>query len=117
MFDKIDDYKGKNLDIQSFFEFKGMVEGVANNLGDYERFYHRATQPDGEAVVRHDHVHNLYGFNMTRAASESFKELAPDKDILMFSRASDIGMPVSYTHLDVYKRQTLMRFRRTDIFR
>lgn len=92
VFDKIDDYKGKNLDIQSFFEFKGMVEGVANNLGDYERFYHRATQPDGEAVVRHDHVHNLYGFNMTRAAYESFKELAPDKDILMFSRASYIGM-------------------------
>lgn len=92
VFDKIDDYKGKNLDIQSFFEFKGMVEGVANNLGDYGRFYHRATQPDGEAVVRHDHVHNLYGFNMTRAASESFKELAPDKDILMFSRASYIGM-------------------------
>ena len=92
VFDKIDDYKGKNLDIQSFFEFKGMVEGVANNLGDYERFYHRATQPDGEAVVRHDHVHNLYGFNMTRAASESFKEIAPDKDILMFSRASYIGM-------------------------
>lgn len=92
VFDKIDDYKGKNLDIQSFFEFKGMVEGVANNLGDYERFYHRATQPDGEAVVRHDHVHNLYGFNMTRAASESFKELAPDKDMLMFSRASYIGM-------------------------
>ena len=92
VFDKIDDYKGKNLDIQSFFEFKGTVEGVANNLGDYERFYHRATQPDGEVVVRHDHVHNLYGFNMTRAASESFKELAPDKDILMFSRASYIGM-------------------------
>lgn len=92
VFDKIDDYKGKNLDIQSFFEFKGMVEGVANNLGDYERFYHRATQPDGEVVVRHDHVHNLYGFNMTRAASESFKELVPDKDILMFSRASYIGM-------------------------
>ena len=92
VFDKIDDYKGKNLDIQSFFEFKGMVEGVTNNLGDYERFYHRATQPDGEAVVRHDHVHNLYGFNMTRAASESFKELVPDKDILMFSRASYIGM-------------------------
>ena len=92
VFDKIDEYKGKNLDIQSFFDFKGMVEGVANNLGDYERFYHRATQPDGEVVVRHDHVHNLYGFNMTRAASESFRELVPDKDILMFSRASYIGM-------------------------
>lgn len=92
VFNKIDEYKGRNLDIQSFFEFKGTVEGVSNNLGDYERFYHRATQPEGEVVVRHDHVHNLYGYNMTRAASESFKELAPDKDILMFSRASYIGM-------------------------
>ena len=92
VFGKIDEYKGRNLDIQSFFEFKGTVEGVSNNLGDYERFYHRATQPEGEVVVRHDHVHNLYGYNMTRAASESFKELAPDKDILMFSRASYIGM-------------------------
>ena len=92
VFDKVDEYKGRNLDIQSFFEFKGTVEGVSNNLGDYERFYHRATQPEGEVVVRHDHVHNLYGYNMTRAASESFKELAPDKDILMFSRASYIGM-------------------------
>lgn len=92
VFDKIDEYKGRNLDIQSFFEFKGTVEGVSNNLGDYERFYHRATQPEGEVVVRHDHVHNLYGYNMTRAASESFKELAPDKDVLMFSRASYIGM-------------------------
>lgn len=92
VFDKIDEYKGRNLDIQSFSEFKGNVEGISNNLGDYERFYHRATQPEGEVVVRHDHVHNLYGYNMTRAASESFKELAPDKDILMFSRASYIGM-------------------------
>ena len=92
VFEKIDEYKGKNLDIQSFFDFKGIVEGLSNNLGDYERFYHRATQPDGEIIVRHDHVHNLYGYNMTRAASESFKELAPNKDILMFSRASYIGM-------------------------
>ena len=92
VFDKIEEYKGMNLDIQSFFNFKGIVDGLSNNLGDYERFYHRATQPDGEVVVRHDHVHNLYGYNMTRAASESFKELAPNKDILMFSRASYIGM-------------------------
>ena len=92
VFDKIEEYKGMNLDIQSFFNFKGIVDGLSNNLGDYERFYHRATQPDGEVVVRHDHVHNLYGYNMTRAASDSFKELAPDKDILMFSRASYIGM-------------------------
>ena len=92
VFEQIEEYKKANLDIQTFFEFKDKVDGLANNLGDYERFYHRATQPEGEVVIRHDHVHNLFGYNMTKAASDAFKELAPDKDILIFSRASYIGM-------------------------
>ena len=51
-------------------------------------FYHE--HKDGR--VRHDKVHNLYGYNMTRAAGEAFEELEPDKKILMFSRSSYIGM-------------------------
>lgn len=92
VFEEIEEYKGKNLDIQTFFRFGDIVRGLSNNLGDYKRFYHRATQPEGEVTVRHDHVHNIYGYNMTRAASDAFKRLAPDKNILMFSRASYIGM-------------------------
>lgn len=92
VFAAVPEFAEDNLDIQSFFRFKGMVEGVSNNLGDYERFYHRATQPEGEVVVRHDHVHNLYGFYMTKAAAEAFSRLEPKKDILLFSRASYIGM-------------------------
>ncbi len=42
--------------------------------------------------MRHDAVHNLYGYNMTRAAGEAFARLAPDRRILMFSRSSYIGM-------------------------
>ena len=42
--------------------------------------------------IRHDQVHNLYGYNMTRAAGEAFERLEPDKRILIFSRASCIGM-------------------------
>lgn len=63
-------------------------KGLQNNHKDYERFYHNV---NGE-MVRHDKVHNLYGYNMTRAAGEAFARLAPDKEILMFSRASYIGM-------------------------
>ncbi len=92
VFKEIEEYKGKNLDIQTFFRFGDIVRGLSNNLGDYKRFYHRATQPEGEVTIRHDHVHNIYGYNMTRAASDAFKRLAPDKNILMFSRASYIGM-------------------------
>ncbi len=87
VFDRIEEYKNMNLDIHSFFEFQSLVRELSNNQEDYERFYH-----DYDGVkVRHDKVHNLYGFNMTRAAGEAFKRLVPDKKILMFSRSSYIG--------------------------
>lgn len=60
---------------------------LQNSPEDYKNFYHNV---NGK-MVRHDKVHNLYGYNMTRAAGEAFKEIAPDKDILMFSRSSFIG--------------------------
>lgn len=88
VFAKIDEYKGKNLDIRSFFAFKDLVGTLDNNPIDYASFYH---DMDGE-IVRHDKVHNLYGYNMTRAAAEAFKRICPEKDILLFSRASYIGM-------------------------
>lgn len=80
--------KGKNIDIYSFFELKDKVLGIANSPADYKAFYHNTK----EGVIRHDKLHNLYGYNMTRAAGEAFEELVPDKRILMFSRASYIGM-------------------------
>lgn len=88
VFERLDAYKNKNLDIQSFFAFKDEVGGIANNREDYKQFYHSYR---GE-TLRHDKVHNLYGYNMTKAAGEAFERLCPDKRILMFSRASYIGM-------------------------
>lgn len=86
--EKIDTYKGKNLDLDSFCEFQGLVGGLSNNPEDYKAFYH-----DMDGVrVRHDRVHNLFGYNMTKAAGEAFERLEPDKRILMFSRSSYIGM-------------------------
>ncbi len=88
VFEQIEDYKGKNLDINSFFDFKGLVGSISNNSEDYKRFYHNYK---GQKI-RHDKVHNLYGYNMTRAAGEAFERLCPDKRVLMFSRSSFIGM-------------------------
>ena len=65
-----------------------MVNSLANNPEDYRSFYHNV---DGK-MVRHDKVHNLYGYNMTRSASEAFDKIAPGRRILMFSRSSYIGM-------------------------
>nr|WP_294494191.1 TIM-barrel domain-containing protein [uncultured Mediterraneibacter sp.] len=61
---------------------------LANSPEDYRRFYHNV---NGE-MIRHDKVHNLFGFNMTRAAGEAFERIDPDRRFLMFSRSSYIGM-------------------------
>ena len=61
---------------------------LSNAPEDYARFYHKV---DGK-MVRHDQVHNLYGYNMTRAASEGLASIAPGKRFLLFSRSSCIGM-------------------------
>ena len=88
VFDRIDDYKDMELNIYSYFDFKELVASIGNNESDYRRFYH---EYKGQKI-RHDKVHNLYGFNMTRAAGEAFERLCPDRRILMFSRSSYIGM-------------------------
>lgn len=70
------------------FTLSDQAKGLSNMPEDYRRFYHTVNGRN----IRHDRVHNLYGFNMTRAAGEAFDRLSPDKRILMFSRASYIGM-------------------------
>lgn len=88
VFTEIAKYKTMNLDIGSFFEFKDIVGRLSNHPDDYRRFYH---EYNGERI-NHDKVHNLYGYNMTKAAGEAIEKIAPDKKILLFSRASYIGM-------------------------
>lgn len=88
MFDAIENFDRSNMGLKETFGLRGMVNSVSNNPKDYERFYHQM----GDQKIRHDHVHNLYGYNMTRAAGEAFERIEPDKRILMFSRSSYIGM-------------------------
>ncbi len=88
VFAQVKEFENKELDIWGFFDFKDVVSSIANNPEDYRRFYHDFNG----RKVRHDKVHNLYGFYMTRSASEAFDKICPDKKILMFSRASYTGM-------------------------
>ena len=87
-FAKIGEYDKQNLDISSFAAFTGMVAELSNNENDYKMFYHNTKQ----GRMRHDKVHNLFGYNMTRAAGEAFERLEPDKRILIYSRSACIGM-------------------------
>ncbi|MBQ1546490.1 MAG: alpha-glucosidase [Clostridia bacterium] len=86
--DKIADYRGKNIGIYDFFGLKDTVLGLSNNGDDYSAMYHNL---DGN-IICHNKVHNLYGTSMTKAAADAFAKIAPDKNILIFSRASYIGM-------------------------
>lgn len=72
----------------SILKINETLTDLANNPEDYASFYHQAD----EQRIRHDKVHNLFGYNMTRAAGEAFDRIDPDKRFLMFSRSSYIGM-------------------------
>lgn len=90
--EKITGYKGTNLDIHSYFEMVRLVVGLLNNPDDYKRFYHKMTINGEDKIFRHDLVHNLYGYFMTRAAKEAFDRMYPNKRLLLFSRSSYVGM-------------------------
>lgn len=87
VFNQVNEMKKLNIGLKENFALKDTVLNLANNTDDYKSFYHCN---DGKKI-RHYDVHNLYGYNMTRAASEAFKKISPEKRILMFSRSSCIG--------------------------
>ena len=91
----IEELKGKMQDFckesptpQKVWAMKDQILGAANSEKDYASFYHLI---NGEKV-RHDKVHNLYGYNMTRAASEGLEKIDENRRYLLFSRSSYIGM-------------------------
>ncbi len=86
--DQMQQFLEKGIESVSVQSLQNAMMGLANNHEDYKRFYH---QVNGKKV-RHDKVHNLFGYNMTRAAGEAFERIDPDKRFLMFSRSSYVGM-------------------------
>lgn len=86
--DKVREYEYKELDINSFFEVRDIFANLSNSYDDYSSMFHNM---DG-LKLRHSDVHNMYGYFMTRAAGEVLDTICPGKRILLFSRASMIGM-------------------------
>ena len=64
-----------NLDLDAFSHFTNLVGSLSANAEDYKKFYHCV---DGERI-RHDKVHNLYGYNMTRAAGKLSSASCPTR--------------------------------------
>ena len=80
VFEKMEDYKKMNLDVNTFFEMTGMIGSICNNPEDYASFYHNYK---GKRY-RHDQVHNLFGYYMTRSASEAFERYVPEREFCCF---------------------------------
>lgn len=83
----IDELKKVELNVDSFFKLMDTVNNLKNNVNDYKSFYHKTEN----GLVNHYDVHNIYGYNMTKAASEGFDTIDENKRFLLFSRASYIG--------------------------
>ena len=84
----VDELRDSELNLFTYFKMRGQFSKLSSNPKDYQLFYHDI---NGQKV-RHDKVHNLYGYNLTRAAGEAFERFSPEKRILLFSRGSMIGM-------------------------
>ena len=84
---EIDELRTKELNINSFFQLKDAVNNISNNINDYRSIYHKTEK----GILNHYDVHNIYGYNMTKAASEGFDTIDENKRFLLFSRASYIG--------------------------
>jgi alpha-glucosidase len=87
-YEMVDELRNEELDLTKYFSLRKKFATLTNNPKDYQLFYHTI---DGKKV-RHDKVHNLFGYNMTRAAKEALDRFDPTQRKLLFSRSSMIGM-------------------------
>lgn len=86
-FRKAEEQKNKLDDYEGMWGLSGSFANMANNLTDYQSFFHITEQ----GTVRHDMVHNLYGAMMTCATADGIRRFQPDRRYLLFSRSSFIG--------------------------
>lgn len=84
---KMREFLAKPAGDTPFFELAELA-GQLSSSEVHKDFYHDMNG----TRIRHDRVHNLYGYMMTRAAGEAFERISPDRRILIFSRSSYIGM-------------------------
>ncbi|MBQ4129067.1 MAG: alpha-glucosidase [Ruminococcus sp.] len=86
-FKEIEKYKDISLDANTYFDCRDTFSTLSNSQDDYNSFYHNING----RKIKHNDVHNLYGYFMTKSAQEGFMRNNPEKRTLLFSRASYIG--------------------------
>lgn len=79
--------QGGNLGVYAFFNLRDKFQNIGNKDEYYQRFFHEF---HGK-TYSNEELHNLYGFYMTKSASEGLRKLL-NKRFVLISRASSIGM-------------------------
>lgn len=72
-----------------FFKIKDTANGLSNKLSDYKQMIHKAD--DGKNYTN-DQLHNLYGYNMTKATADGFRRFNKNQRYFLLSRSSYIGL-------------------------
>ena len=74
--------------VQTVDKLKALANSLQNSQEDYNSIYHNV---NGKKV-KHNDIHNLYGYKMTECTAKALSKIRPNERTLLFSRASYIGM-------------------------
>ncbi len=87
-YEKLSEITNGDKSVENYNKIKDIVNSLQNSQEDYNSIYHNV---DGK-LVKHNDIHNMYGYKMTECTAKALEKIRPHERTLLFSRASYVGM-------------------------
>lgn len=87
-YEKLSEITNGDKSVDNYNKIKDIVNSLQNSQEDYNSIYHNV---NGK-LIKHNDIHNMYGYKMTECTAKALEKLRPDERTLLFSRASYVGM-------------------------
>ena len=87
-YEKLAEITSGDKSVDNYNKIKDIVNGLQNSQEDYNSIYHNV---NGK-LVKHNDIHNMYGYKMTECTAKALEKIRPHERTLLFSRASYVGM-------------------------
>ena len=87
-YEKLSEITSGDKSVDNYNKIKDIVNGLQNSQEDYNSIYHNV---NGK-LVKHNDIHNMFGYKMTECTGKALQQIRPDERTLLFSRASYVGM-------------------------
>ena len=87
-YEKLSEITNGDKSVDNYNKIKDIVNSLQNSQEDYNSIYHNV---NGK-LVKHNDIHNMFGYKMTECTAKALNQLRPQERTLLFSRASYIGM-------------------------